>query len=87
MLAFSLCYANWIESTAPIYAHWINEELPMNDQWISIERSSERETQMIIGLLCWLYDGGEINIMFNEYASAIRKMPRNQEEYEQWNKK
>ena len=86
MLAFSIAYANWIEHTAPIYAHWVNEELPMNDQWFTIERNTERETQMVIGLLCWLYDEGEINIQFNEYAYAIRKMPRNNEEYKNWNK-
>ena len=86
ILDFSVRYADWIRDAAPTWAHWVNEDLPMNDRWVSLERRTERETQMVIGLLCVLYDEGEINIQFNEYASAIRKMPMTLEEFQQWNK-
>lgn len=87
VLDFGTRYAEWIRQAGPAYVRWVNDELPKSDQWVSIERDSEKETGMIIGLLCWLYYEKEINISFNAYASAIRKEPRNREEYEQWNKK
>ena len=60
---------------------WINKLPLMEWQPLLIQPGTEEAT---IGMLCYLYISGDINITFSEDMEFIRRSPSSEEEFWEW---
>lgn len=78
---FRIKFGGRILANRTAFINWINKLPLMEWQPLLIQPGTEEAT---IGMLCYLYISGDINITFSEDMEFIRRSPSSEEEFWEW---
>jgi hypothetical protein len=78
---FRTKFGDRILASRAAFISWVNRMPLMEWQPLLIQPGTEEDT---IGMLCYLYVVGDINIVFSEDMQFIRRCPSSEEEFWRW---